>query len=138
MTNSAVAEKSAENKAAAIPAESIKSQNDKKTAKKNDKRSLLVMTAISFLVLIVAVSMIYFYIRSNPDLVHANDQATQISDNSSFVNPDSVQKLEHDTKNITMKPADNSKVFIACGVGMMAVMAGSFIFIKVKEYKEDN
>ena len=96
------------------------------------------MTAISVLILTVAVSLIYFFIKSNPDLVHANNQTAQVSQDTGFVNPNSVQQLEHDTKNITMKPVENSKVFIAFGIGMMAVMAGSFIFIKVKEYKEDN
>ena len=138
MTNSVVAEKAAESKTVDIPAESINSKDDKKKTKSSDKRSMLVMTCISLLVLIVAVSMIYFVIRSNPDLVHANDQAAQVSENTGFVNPDSVQQLEHDTKNITMKPVENSKVVIGCGIGMMAAMAGSFIFIKVKEYREDN
>jgi hypothetical protein len=138
MNSSAVANNKTDSKIATISSESIKVKDDIKEQKSSNRRSLIVMTAISVLILTVAVSLIYFFIKSNPDLVHANNQTAQVSQDTGFVNPNSVQQLEHDTKNITMKPVENSKVFIAFGIGMMAVMAGSFIFIKVKEYKEDN
>ena len=90
------------------------------------------------MIMVLAVSLIYVYIRNNPELTHTNDQTSQVTTNDGFVNPDSLQKLEHDTMNITMKPVENSTVFIVCGVVMMVVMAGSFIFVKIKEYREDN
>ena len=117
----------------------IADQTEKKSKKKSDdKRSLIIMTLISLLVMSIAVSSIYFVIKSNPELVHQNDQTTQVAENDGFVNPNSIQQLEHDTSNITLKPAESSNVFIVTSVVLMAVMAGSFLFIKVKERKEDD
>lgn len=114
---------------------------DEKNSKDNkaeNRRNLLIMTGISLLVMLTAVLMIYGIIRSDPELAHRNDQTSNVSENNGYVNPDSIQKLEHDASKISMKPAENSKVFIACGAGFMAVMAGAFIYVKVKENREDN
>ncbi len=111
---------------------------DKKEKKSDSKHSLLIMTAISLLVMIVAVSLIYYFIKTDPTLVHNNDQTSQVSENDSYVNPNSIQKLEHDDSHFTMKPAENSQIFIVCGAAFMVVMVGAFIFVKVAEHKEDN
>ncbi len=119
--------------------EIIIANEDKKISKKSEnRRNLLIMTGISLLVMLTAVLMIYGIIRSDPELAHRNDQISNVSENNGYVNPDSIQRLEHDASHISMKPAENSKVFIACGAGFMAVMAGAFIFVKVKETREDN
>lgn len=111
---------------------------DKKEKKSDSKHSLLIMTAISLLVMIVAVSLIYYFIKTDPTLVHNNDQTSQVSENDSYVNPNSIQNLEHDDSHFTMKPAENSQIFIVCGAAFMVVMVGAFIFVKVAEHKEDN
>lgn len=111
---------------------------DKKEKKSDSKHSLFIMTAISLLVMIVAVSLIYYFIKTDPTLVHNNDQTSQVSENDSYVNPNSIQKLEHDDSHFTMKPAENSQIFIVCGAAFMVVMVGAFIFVKVAEHKEDN
>lgn len=117
----------------------INMPDEKKEDSKNQGRqNLLIMTAISLVIMFIAVGMIYYNIKVNPDLVHNNDQNVQISANSGYVNHDSLQKLEHDTSNITVTPAEHSDVFVIIGVGLMVVMAGAFIFVKIMEHKEDN
>lgn len=111
---------------------------DQRKEEGNDKRSLLVMTAISAMVVLIAVVMIFLFIRNNPELVHANDQTTQVSENKGYVNPDSIQQLEEDTFNITLQPAPNSTPFVICGGVFMAVIAASYVYVKISEHKEDN
>lgn len=110
--------------------------------KVNDKQlegshSLLIMTLISLIVMFTAVGMIYYYTKFDPEIVHKNDQTTEVSENKAYVNPESIQQLENDTSNITMKPVENSTPFIICGGVFMLVMAGAFIYVKVAESKED-
>ena len=109
----------------------------KNVKKKGDMNSLIIMTAISLLIMFLAVGMIYYFIKNDPELVHRNDQTVQVQENEGFVNPDSIQKLENDDTNITVKPVENSTAFIICGVSFMVVMAGAFIFVKVAESKDD-
>ena len=114
------------------------SDEKKKETKADGKRNLLLMTLLSLLIMFSAVGLIYYFIQSDPELVHKNDQTTAVSESEGFVNPDSIQKLEHDTKNITLKPVENSTAFIICGGVFMVVMVGAFVFVKVAEHKEDN
>lgn len=117
----------------------IKMPEEKSIDKKLDNRqNLLIMTLASLLIMFTAVGLIYYNIRTNPEIVHENDQTSEVTTNEGFVNPNSMQQLENDTSNITMKPAENSEIFIACGVVFMIVMAGAFVFVKVAEHKEDN
>ena len=110
----------------------------KKENKSSNSRSLLIMTAISLLVMFVAVALIYYNIKSDPDLVHNNDQTSQVQENDGFVNPNSIQQLENDTSKISMKAAENSTVFIGCGVGLMVIIFGAFVYVKISESKEEN
>lgn len=106
--------------------------------KSSNKRSLLIMTAISAMVVLIAVILISLFIRNNPELVHENDQTAQITENEGYVNPDSIQQLEHDNSNITLKSAPNSMPYIVCGGIFMGVIVVSYIYVKVEEHKEDN
>lgn len=116
----------------------INMPNTEKKKKTSNSRSLLIMTSISLLVMIVAVALIYYNIKSDPDLVHNNDQTSQVQENDGFVNPNSIQQLENDTSKISMKAAENSTVFIGCGVGLMAIIFGAFVYVKISESKDDN
>ena len=138
MNTTAVADQTKETAKTVIAPESINEKSEKENPEKKGRRILIILTSISIMIMVLAVSLIYVYIRNNPELTHTNDQTSQVTTNDGFVNPDSLQKLEHDTMNITMKPVENSTVFIVCGVVMMVVMAGSFIFVKIKEYREAN
>ena len=110
----------------------------KKENKSSNSRSLLIMTAISLLVMFVAVALIYYNIKTDPTLVHRNDQTTQVEANNGFVNPSSIQQLENDASKISMKPAENSTIFIGCGVGLMVIIFGAFVYVKISESKEEN
>ena len=136
MNTTTFAEKTTDVETTTIAPESIKVSDDKK--KGNDRSSFLIMTSISIIVMLVAVLLIYINIKNNPNVTLANEQVSQVSTNDGFVNPQSIQQLEYDDKNIIVKPVDNSNVFIICGVVMMVVMAGSFVFVKISESKEDN
>ena len=116
----------------------INMPNTEKKKKTSNSRSLLIMTSISLLVMIVAVALIYYNIKSDPDLVHNNDQTSQVQENDGFVNPNSIQQLENDTSKISMKAAENSTVFIGCGVGLMVIIFGAFVYVKISESKDDN
>lgn len=116
----------------------INMPNTEKKKKTSNSRSLLIMTSISLLVMIVAVALIYYNIKSDPDLVHNNDQTSQVQENDGFVNPNSIQQLENDTSKISMKAAENSTVFIGCGVGLMVIIFGAFVYVKISESKEEN
>lgn len=117
----------------------IKMPDDKKKEKKSgSKSSLLIMTAISLLVMFTAVGLIYYYIKTDPNLVHRNNQTVQVQENNGFVNPNSIQQLENDTSKISMKPTENSTIFIGCGVGLMVIIFGAFVYVKISENKEDN
>ena len=116
----------------------INMPNTEKKKKTSNSRSLLIMTSISLLVMIVAVALIYYNIKSDPDLVHNNDQTSQVQENDGFVNPNSIQQLENDTSKISMKAAENSTVFIGCGVGLMVIIFGAFVYVKISENKEHN
>ena len=116
----------------------INMPEEKADKKLDDRHSLLIMTLLSLMIMFVAVGMIYFYIKKDPDLVHRNDQTTEVSGEDGFVNTESIQKLEHDASKISFESAENSELFIVCGIGLMAVMAGAFIFVKVAESKDDN
>ena len=116
----------------------INMPNTEKKKKTSNSRSLLIMTSISLLVMIVAVALIYYNIKSDPDLVHNNDQTSQVQENDGFVNPNSIQQLENDTSKISMKAAENSTVFIGCGVGLMVIICGAFVYVKISESKDDN
>ena len=96
------------------------------------------MTAVSLLIMFTAVGLIYYFIKTDPDIIHANDQTSEVSENPGYVNPNSIQKLEHDDSNISVKPAENSDVFIICGAAFMVVIVGAFIYAKVAESKEDD
>ncbi|MBQ9902373.1 MAG: hypothetical protein IJM51_08330 [Clostridia bacterium] len=109
-----------------------------KNKKSGNKNSLLIMTAVSLAIMFIAVGLIYYFIKSDPSIIHENDQTTKVVDDNSYVNPDSIQKLEHDDSNFSMKPAENSDVFIICGSVFMVVIAGAFIYVKVAESKEDD
>jgi len=136
MNTTTFAEKTTDVETTTIAPESIKVSDDNK--KGNDRSSFLIMTSISIIVMLVAVLLIYINIKNNPNVTRANEQVSQVSTNDGFVNPQSIQQLEYDDKNIIVKPVDNSNVFIICGVVMMVVMAGSFVFVKISESKEDN
>ena len=116
----------------------INMPNTEKKKKTSNSRSLLIMTSISLLVMIVAVALIYYNIKSDPDLVHNNDQTSQVQENDGFVNPNSIQQLENDASKISMKPAENSTIFIGCGVGLMVIIFGAFVYVKISESKEEN
>ena len=102
------------------------------------RQNLLIMTLFSLLVMLIAVGLIYYYVKVDPGIVHENDQSTAAAENSAFINPDSLQQLENDTSKITMKPVENSTPFIICGGVFMVIIAGAFIYVKVAESKEDN
>lgn len=104
----------------------------------NGRQNLLIMTIFSLLVMFTAVGLIYYYVKFNPDVVHKNDQTTTVSENAEYVNPNSIQQLENDTSNITVKPVENSSTFIICGGVFMVVMVGTFIYVKIAESKDDN
>lgn len=137
--NGAVAE---EKKFSTADAKNIKTIGDvslgDKSAPNNGKRNMIIATSISVVVMLVAVLMIFFYTQGKPEITKINDQSTAISENTGFVNPDSMQQLEHDANNITFKLADNSTTFIAISVGLMILMLGAFVFVKIAENKEDN
>ena len=116
----------------------INMPNTEKKKKTSNSRSLLIMTSISLLVMIVDDALIYYNIKSDPDLVHNNDQTSQVQENDGFVNPNSIQQLENDTSKISMKAAENSTVFIGCGVGLMVIIFGAFVYVKISESKDDN
>ena len=42
--------------------------------KSRKEHSLLIMTAISLLVMFVAVGLIYYFIKTDPTIIHENDQ----------------------------------------------------------------
>lgn len=133
MNATTFAEKKADN--SETPEINISDNNGKKSRKDH---SLLVMTAISLLVMAVAVGLIYYFIKTDPTIIHENDQTTEVSENTGFVNPDSIQQLEHDDSNFSVKPAENSNVFIVCGAVFMVVIAGAFVYVKIAESKEDD
>ena len=70
----------------------INMPNTEKKKKNSNSRSLLIMTSLSLLVMIVAVALIYYNIKSDPDLVHNNDQTSQVQENDGFVNPMRVDR----------------------------------------------
>lgn len=106
--------------------------------KSRKEHSLLIMTAISLLVMFVAVGLIYYFIKTDPTIIHENDQTIDVSENTGYVNPHSIQQLEHDDSNFSVKPAENSNVFIICGAVFMVVIAGAFVYVKIAESKEDD
>ncbi len=118
-----------------LPENKERKSNDKKSS---DKKTLLIMTAVSLAVMFIAVALVYYFIKTDPSIIHENDQTTEVSQNNSFINSASIQKLEHDDSNFSIKPAENSQVFIICGAVFMVVIAGAFIYVKVAESKEDN
>ena len=123
-------ENSAEKKVINLP--------DEEKKKSGKDHSLLIMTSISLFIMLIAVGLIYYYVNINPGISRENDQTVAVSENNGFVNPDSIQKLENDTSNFTMKPADNSDIYVIFGGIFMVVMVGAFVFVKVVESKEDN
>ena len=113
----------------------MKQKNDKKSG----KTSFIVLITISLAVMLTAVIMIFVYTRQyKPDVVHANDQATAVEEDEGYVNEQSMQQLEHDASKIEVKPLDNSQAFIIGGGIFMVVIMGSYLFIKVKDHKEEN
>lgn len=113
----------------------MKQKNDKKSG----KTSFIVLITISLAVMLTAVIMIFVYTRQyKPDVVHANDQATAVEEHEGYVNEQSMQQLEHDASKIEVKPLDNSQAFIIGGGIFMVVIMGSYLFIKVKDHKEEN
>ena len=134
--NNATATKKLDNRSEVREINMPDTENKKK--KTSNSRSLIIMTSISLLVMIVAVALIYYNIKLDPNLVHNNDQTSQVQENDGFVNPNSIQQLENDTSKISMEPAEHSTVFIGCGVGLMVIIFGAFVYVKISESKDDN
>lgn len=134
--NNATATKKLDNRSEVREINMPDTENKKK--KPSNSRSLIIMTSISLLVMIVAVALIYYNIKLDPILVHNNDQTSQVQENDGFVNPNSIQQLENDTSKISMEPAEHSTVSIGCGVGLMVIIFGAFVYVKISESKDDN
>ncbi len=106
---------------------------------KNGKTSFIVLIGISLVVMLTAVVMIFFYTRRfKPEVVHNNAQATAVEEHEGYVNEKSMQQLEHDASKIKVEPLKNSQAYIIGGGVFMVVIMGSYLFIKVKERKEEN
>lgn len=111
---------------------------EKKSPKKKkggNTTTLLLMTGLSLLIMLGAVAAIYFIIRNNPDLVHTNDQV--VSESQGYINPNSIQQLEYDNEKFTIEAPANSELFIVFGIVFMVIIFISFIFVKVKDRKDE-
>ena len=106
---------------------------------KSGKISFIVLISISLVVMLTAVIMIFFYTRQfKPDVVHVNDQTTAVEEHEGYVNEKSMQQLEHDASKIKVEPLKNSQAFIVGGGIFMVVIMGSYLFVKLKDRKEEN
>lgn len=106
---------------------------------KNGKIGFIVLFSISLVVMLTAIVMIFFYTRQfKPDVVHANDQTTAVEEHAGYVNERSMQQLEHDAPKIMVKPLENSQAFIIGGAIFMVVIMGSYLFVKLKDRREEN
>lgn len=102
------------------------------------KRSFGLLVTLSVIIMMVAVVMIYIYTREyNPEVLQANAQSESASENVGFVNLDSPQVLETETATLTLKPFEDSSIFIiGAGVFMMVIVA-SFGIVKYVEKKDE-
>ncbi len=110
-----------------------------KSTNKSGKISFIVLISVSLVVMLTAVVMIFVYTRRfNPEVVHANDQSMAVEAHEGYVNEGSMQKLEHDASKITVEPLENSQAFIIGGGVFMVVIMGAYLFVKIKDHKEEN